>query len=172
MWQSLEGIRPAFEMSGPARALVHELKYRYVRAAAPEMTRHMAILRDETPFDVALAVPLHRTRHRQRGFNQAEELLNALEWPRPSGQLHRIRKTERQVGMDLGKRRSNVSGAFAYRGEPLDGLTVAIVDDVVTTGATANACAQVLHDHGARCVYAFAFTRKSHEPHAAGPIAD
>lgn len=170
--QSLDGVRASYEMSGPARELVHELKYRYVRAAAAEMARHMITLSDETHFDVALAVPLHPSRKRQRGFNQADELLRALDWPTAPGRLHRIRKTERQVGMDLGERRSNVSGAFAYRGEPLDGLTVAIVDDVVTTGATANACAQVLRDHGARYVYAFAFARKSYDPGAAARIHD
>lgn len=170
--QSLEGVRVAFEMAGPARELVHELKYRYVRAAAPVMARHMAALREDTPFDLALAVPLHPSRKRHRGFNQAEDLLKALEWPVAIGRLDRIRRTERQVGMDLGERRSNVSGAFAFQGEPLDGLTVAIVDDVVTTGATANACAQVLRDHGARHVYAFAFARKSYDPIATSPIND
>ncbi len=170
--QSLDGVRASCEMSGPARELVHELKYRYVRAAAPEMARHLGALRAETAFDVALAVPLHASRKRHRGFNQADEILRALDWPTAPGRLHRIRKTERQVGMDLGERRSNVSGAFAYRGEPLDGLNVAIVDDVVTTGATANACAQVLRDHGARRVYAFAFARKSYDPVATSPIND
>ncbi len=170
--QSLDGVRATFEMSGPARGLVHELKYRYVRAAAPVMAHHMRALSDETPFDIALAVPLHPSRYRHRGFNQAGEILHALEWPVAPGRLHRVRRTERQVGMDMSERRSNVAGAFAYRGDPLDGLTVAVIDDVVTTGATANTCAQVLRDHGARHVYALAFARKSYDPTTTFPIND
>ena len=171
--QALDGVRAVFEMAGPARAAIHELKYRYVRSVAREMARHMAALRDQTPLDFALAVPLHRSRKRERGFNQADDLVSALAWPRPDGLLERMKKTDRQVGLHPGKRRSNVAGAFAYRGQRLDGLTVGLVDDVVTTGATANACAEVLREHGARHVYAYAFARKSYDPaDPAAPIVD
>jgi len=160
--QALDGVRAAFEMEGAARKAVHELKYRFVRSLAPLMAEQMRKLQDAVAFDLALAVPLHRSRERERGFNQAALLLEHLGWPAAPGGLRRTRRTERQVGMHVGERRSNVLGAFAYEGAHLGGLTVAVVDDVVTTGATANECARVLREHGARRVYAFGFARASH----------
>jgi ComF family protein len=162
--QQLEGIRAAFEMDGAARNVVHALKYRGVRPFAQRMADHVTPLRQATPFDIAFAVPLHRSRLRSRGFNQSQLILDALEWPMGAGSLRRVRKTETQVGLREGERRSNVSGAFAYDGPALTGLTVAVLDDVVTTGATVNECAAVLREHGARAVYAFAFARASYNP--------
>jgi competence protein ComFC len=134
--QALDGVRAAFEMGGAARKAVHELKYRFVRSLAPLMAEHLKTLQDLVEFDVALPVPLHRSRERERGFNQSALLIEHLGWPAPTGTLRRTRKTERQVGMGLGERRSNVSGAFRFDGARLDGLTVAVVDDVITTGST------------------------------------
>ena len=82
--QALDGVRAAFEMEGAARKAVHELKYRFVRSLAPLMAGHMQTLREIVEFDVALEVPLHRSRERQRGFNQAALLLDQLGWPRPA----------------------------------------------------------------------------------------
>lgn len=169
---ALDGIRCAFEMEGVARRAVHELKYRYVRETATVMATHMASLRTGTPFDVALSVPLHPRRQRERGFNQAELLLDHLDWPRAPGGLRRSRKTDHQVGLDLGERRTNVRGAFVYEGPTLRGLTVAVIDDVVTTGATVNECAKVLKDHGARAVHAIGFARASYEAATGQPIRD
>jgi ComF family protein len=109
-------------------------------------------------------IPLHRARMKERGFNQSELLLHSAGWS-PAGEgLARIRKTERQVGRHLGERRMNMAGAFSYRGPRLDGLAVALVDDVVTTGATVAECAVVLKDAGARSVWALAFARASYHP--------
>ena len=161
-WDSVDGCVAAFEMVGVARRVVHALKYEYVTAVAPLMAAEMERLRaGPRPFDVAVAVPLHRSRQRRRGFNQAAEILCGLEWPTVPGRLVRARKTHQQVGLGHRDRRSNVSGAFGYFGERLEGLVVGLVDDVVTTGATANECARLLKDHGAREVVAVAFARAS-----------
>lgn len=168
---SLDGARAAFEMAGPARSAVHGLKYEGIEPLAPLLAAYIAPLREATPFDVAFAVPLHASRMRHRGFNQSTLLLEATAWPSGPGSLRRTRKTDQQVGMHLAERRGNVSGAFAYDGPPLNGLTVALLDDVITTGATANECAAVLREHGARAVYAFAFTRASYTP-GAQAVAD
>jgi ComF family protein len=170
--QGLDGVRAAFEMEGTPRRLVHALKYEYVRALAPLMAAHIAPLAAELHLDAAFPVPLHPSRQRERGFNQAEVLRRAAGLALATGELRRSRRTDRQVGMHLGERRSNVSGAFAYTGPRLDGLTVAIVDDVVTTGATVNECALVLREHGAARVYAIAFTRASYRPETTEPIED
>ncbi len=164
MVSRLDGVRAAFEMEGAARALVHALKYEGVRDAANRMAPLMSALAVSERADVAFAVPLHRSRHRRRGFNQSELLLSALGWNRGEGRLTRNRPTKTQVGMHLGERLSNVAGAFAYEGPKLAGLTVGLIDDVVTTGATATECAAVLREHGARRVVAFAFTRASYDP--------
>jgi ComF family protein len=171
-WQALDGVSAAFEMEGAARRAVHGLKYGRVRDLAPAMARHMAKLREVRPFDVAYAVPLHASRLRDRGFNQAEVLLRELDWPVGPGALQRVRRTGTQVGQGVRERRANVAGAFAYDGPALDGLTVALVDDVVTTGATADACAAALKAAGARAVVAIAFARASYDPASGRPPRD
>jgi ComF family protein len=165
-WDALDAGLAAFDMEGAARRAVHALKYRGVRALAPFMASRLAPLRDRLEFDAAMPVPLHRSRLKSRGFNQAEVLLAQLDWPRGPGRLRRIRKTATQVGMHLGERRSNVAGAFAYEGPSLTGLAIALVDDVITTGATGNECARVLRDHGAKSVVIVAFARANYEPTA------
>ena len=70
------------------------------------------------------------------------------------------------------ERRRNIADAFAYQGPTLDGATILLVDDVVTTGATVEACARVLKDHGARHVYVAAFARASYKPGSDAPIED
>lgn len=171
-WDALDGGVAAVDMDGAARRAIHGLKYRGFRMLAPAMASRMAPLSDARPFDVAFAVPLHRSRTRRRGFNQADLLLHLLGWPAPQGSLRRVRKTATQVGLRLGERRSNVAGAFAYDGPSLAGITVAVVDDVITTGATANECARVLRDHGAKSVVAVAFARANYEAAADGAISD
>ncbi len=171
-WASLDGVRAAFEMDGAARKIVHALKYRGVRSLAGRMAGAMEPLRESTPFDVALPVPLHRSRERHRGFNQAELILEELGWACAEGRLRRIRNTPHQVGRHQAERRSNVAGAFAYEGPSLAGLTVAVVDDVVTTGATVSECARVLRDHGARRIFAIAYARASFDPRSRQAIDD
>lgn len=163
-WKALDGGLGAYEMAGPARSLVHALKYGRVSAALGEMAPPMARLRDERPFDCCFPVPLHVSRERVRGFNQAERLVAALGWPSGEGRLIRRRRTKTQVGLEFHRRRANVSGAFAYDGPSLAGKRVALVDDVVTTGATADECARVLKDAGARQVVVLSFARASYRP--------
>ncbi|MGE0599487.1 MAG: double zinc ribbon domain-containing protein [Dehalococcoidia bacterium] len=167
----LAGIRAAFEMTGTARSLVHALKYRHYRAVAPTMGAFIAPLVDDLGVESFFAVPLHKSRMKERGFNQAELLMKHAGWP-PAPGLARARKTNRQVGQRLGERRSNVAGAFVYSGPRLDGRTVCLVDDVVTTGATALECARVLKDAGARAVWVVAFARASYRFGADEPIED
>lgn len=159
-------------MTGPARKLVHDLKYRYYRAIAPVMGRLLTEALPGLVFDACFVVPLHRSRLRERGFNQSELLLQNLPFPQASPGLARVRRTDRQVGQRLSERRTNVAGAFAYTGPSLDGLSVALIDDVVTTGATVHECALVLRDAGAREVSAVAFARASYDPAATAPIDD
>jgi predicted amidophosphoribosyltransferase len=161
-WRSLDGCLAAYEMSGPARALVHLAKYGRVRAAAALMAERVAGLREAAAVDFAVAAPLHPRRMRERGFNQAAVMLDAAGWPALDGLL-KLRNTRAQAGLRLQERARNVRDAFRYDGPPLDGLSVAVVDDVVTSGATADDCARALKEQGARRVVAVSFARTSYE---------
>ena len=100
--------------------------------------------------DILVPVPLHRYRQRERGFNQARQLAKHLELPVVNA-LVRTRNTSSQADLPASKRRANVRGAFVARAD-VEGLTIVLVDDVATTGATLNACAAVLLDAGAKQV--------------------
>ncbi len=160
-WSALDGVRAAFEMEGPARGVVHDLKYRGVRDLAGDMAAALRPIVEALRPDAVYAIPLHRRRRRSRGFNQSEAILTRLGAPPAPGRLERLRATASQVGLDVRARRRNVAGAFRYRGPDLEGATVAVLDDVVTTGATAHECARVLREHGAGRVYALAYARAS-----------
>jgi ComF family protein len=105
-----------------------------------------------------IPVPLHRTKRRQRGFNQAELIARAaLKLHSASGRLllfdnilERQRETESQIGLTSHQRRENLRGAFAVtHADPIQGRDVLLVDDVLTTGTTAAECARVLLRAGA-----------------------
>ena len=111
-------------------------------------------------------VPLSAKRERQRGFNQSERLAAALSahWGVPvwNSVLTRTRHTETQTRLTPGDRLRNVSGAFSAPSSArnvLRGAHVVVIDDVVTTAATLNACAAALCDGGARIVSFVTFGR-------------
>ncbi len=157
------------------RDVIHALKYDGRRSIAPRLSALMArygsdVLRDA---DLAIPVPLHRRRQRQRGFNQADDLARALGLP-VARVLRRVRATQPQVELPAEKRRDNVRDAFAIArarwsttGRNLSTVTgrvVVLVDDVATTGATLDACAQVLKIAGAKEVRALTAARVAHAP--------
>lgn len=158
-WESIDDCRAAFDMDGLPRKLVHALKYVGTRETAPVMGRLMARAADSLAFDCAVAVPLHPSRMRERGFNQAELLLRTLDWPGLPGELRRVRKTGHQVGQGQSNRRLQVMEAFRYEGTSLSGQRIVLVDDVVTSGATARECALELKAAGAKSVHVVAFAR-------------
>ena len=155
---------------GAAGAIVHALKYHGWTAVAPGMAQRMARL--SWPIDVVeeratlVPVPLARVRLRERGYNQSDVLARALgeRWRLPvqSDALERTRSTRTQTRLTPEQRRHNVSGAFRAVGaarRALRGAHVVLVDDVVTTAATLNACASALCEGGARIVSYVTFGR-------------
>ena len=156
--------------TGTGGAIVHALKYGGWPAVAEPMARRMARLAfptDVTAERTALVpLPLSRTRERERGYNQAEQLATALapHWHLPVWRtvLHRTRETQSQVRLTPSERASNVSRAFATSAEAgrlLPGAHVVLVDDVITTAASLNAAAKALTDGGARIISYITFGR-------------
>ena len=141
---------------GRLRQLVHLYKYGKMEPLAATFGPMLArALPRETSFDLIVPMPLHWLKKYQRGFNQAELLANeiAVRWGAPVVNAVRRRKyTSTQAGLTNAKRRLNVAGAFAipkrFR-KRLDGKHVLLTDDVMTTGATAGACARALKRAGA-----------------------
>jgi predicted amidophosphoribosyltransferase len=115
-----------------------------------------------TPVFVA-PVPMHPTRLRERGFHPAGELARAvavaLDTRVDRRALRQLRATASQTGLDRRARRRNVEGAFAARAGLRGVACVALVDDVVTTGATLGACARALRRAGVRRVVAVCAAR-------------
>jgi len=110
-----------------------------------------------------LVVPLHGSRLRQRGYNQALELARplarALGVPLRIGALRRVRPTQAQTELDARARRRNVRGAFALVAGAALPAHVAVLDDVMTTGATLAECVRVLKRAGVQTVDAWALAR-------------
>lgn len=141
---------------GPATTVARGLKYRGWRHLAVVCAEPMAAALDARGARVELLVPvpLHSTRERERGFNQAEALANRLAplVDRPvESALVRIRPTASQVGLGRERRRANLRGAFSTR-RRLHGDAVGLVDDVATSGATLSAAAEALLEGGAGSV--------------------
>jgi ComF family protein len=157
-----ESARAPLRYEGVGKEIVHALKYRgYTRVverlAAPLM---LGVLEPTDRFDAVVPVPLHRSRLRRRGFNQADLLARgvAAKMNAPvSATLQVVRRTRDQVELSATERRANVSGAFRARGRVLG--RILLIDDVFTTGATMSACAETLVRAGAREVRALSLCR-------------
>lgn len=150
------------------RDLVLALKYGRLFAAAPAMARLMApVVRAKVDGPAVLVpVPLHRWRLLGRRFNQSQLLAQALVRqtgiPLLATGLERIKSTPTQGGLNRSGRFRNVHAAFSVKNNKIkevEGKTIVLVDDVLTTGATAGACAEALKKAGARRVVVAAFAR-------------
>ncbi len=160
--------RAVAEYDGTASALVHRLKYGDRLELARALGRMMAraggeLLREA---DVIVPVPLHRWRLWRRRFNQAMALARVVSAqsgvPCDPFLLARVKHTRRQVGLTKAQRQENLQGAFRVPADAkarLRGKRVLLIDDVLTTGSTANAAARALLRGGAAAVDALAFAR-------------
>lgn len=145
--------RSAFVYEGWPAESVRLVKYHAEPARAEYLAGHMApLLSHFGPVDGLLAVPLHPSRERQRGYNQsalvARHLAAVTGVPVVEG-IQRVRKTGSQTRLSGAERRANVVGAFALdpTWSPRPGGRFVLIDDVRTTGSTLNACADVLRPY-------------------------
>jgi ComF family protein len=146
------------------RDLIHLLKYEHVRPAGDFLARLLgeAILKLKITGPVLVVpVPLYRSKRRQRRFNQAE-VIARLAFKRLRGAdiefvgdvLKRVRPTQSQIGLTRPQRRENVRGTFqVVHQSKVRNRSILLVDDVLTTGTTANECARVLRKAQAEKVY-------------------
>lgn len=136
-------------------AVIHAIKYRGHQRLAAALGERMIDLLDPLP-DLIVPVPIHRARRRERGYNQAELLAKGLSQASGIPWLPVVRRTVNtpsQTSLTDAGRRTNVHSAFTIDpAHDVRGLRLAVLDDIFTTGATMNACAEVLIDAGARRV--------------------
>lgn len=151
----LDRIRSAVAYDELPRSIALRLKYGRKVALARTMARYMAPLRGDWADDTLIVpVPLHRWRLWGRGFNQsglvARELSRRWRIPMEGFLLRRLKRTRPLKGLNHTQRRNAVSGAFAVSDrDRVRGKTIVLIDDVLTSGSTAEACARVLHRAGA-----------------------
>ena len=160
--------RAGFLYEGPIRDLIHSFKYnqqtqlRYPLALLT-LEGLGGFVTDHAPH-LIVPVPLHSSRLRQRGFNQAvllgRTISRHLSLPILPDALIRTRRTEPQIELSSAERRVNVKGAFAVgRADSVAGKRILLLDDVMTTGSTMDECAKELKKAGAEAVIAAAIAR-------------
>jgi ComF family protein len=165
---------------GALRDLLHIFKYQGVRSAAPLLGRLLGRAVEtagiEGPF-LVVSVPLTAVKRRSRGFNQAEEIARrfcasasssglraAAGIQLDSALLVRNRETVSQTGLTRPQRQANLRGAFVVKNpEKLRGKRVLLVDDVMTTGATAGECVRIMMKSGAKEVFVATVARATRD---------
>jgi ComF family protein len=154
---------------GTLRGIVHAFKYEGCRSLSVGLGVRLRESAADllAAADIVVPVPLHRSRRRTRGYNQARELAGQLGVPVVEA-LRRVRATPSQTDLPADARHDNVRDAFALRrwlaAPTLPGLRIVVVDDVSTTGATIEACAAVLRAAGAADVSAVTAARVVSRP--------
>jgi len=149
---------------GVLRELIHLFKYGRMQPLSKTLSAHLlSALPLDQGFDVVVPMPLHWRRQWQRGFNQSGLLARAVAMRRGLEVAHAVRRTRAtatQAGLSHAGRRANVARAFRVRKpRAIEGRRVLLVDDVITTGATASACAAALKRAGAKSVTVLALAR-------------
>ena len=148
---AFDSARAAFSYSFPVDALIQALKYQGNLALAPILAATL-LSEADVPLDYLIPVPLSAVRLRERGFNQALEIAKIIS--RESGvsllmdSCGRILDTPPQAGLPWKERAKNIRGAFICNTD-LRGKKVALIDDVMTTGATLNELAKAVRKRGA-----------------------
>lgn len=149
---AFSGVSALYRYDFPVDRLIHALKYGHQLALADWFGARLAGIFAGCSFTAVVPLPLHPQRLRERGFNQSAEIGRALarhlQLPLARDLLQRQRATASQAGLDRPARQRNVRGAFACSAD-CAGQRLLLVDDVLTSGATADEAAHSLIDRGA-----------------------
>lgn len=169
--EALEFVFVLAPFDEPHRMLIHIFKYDGVVSAGRFLGRKLgeAVERNYVfkKFNLLVPVPLHRKRHQKRGYNQAEIIAKYISEvsgiPYSVDVVSRIRATQSQTKLSRSERVQNVAGAFeVVKPDAVAGKCIAIVDDVVTTGATTSEIARTLLSANASGVCAICISRPNH----------
>lgn len=157
-------IRSPFAHDHKARTLVHLFKYGGLSSVAEPAARSMCAFVEPGELDLIVPVPLHPSRQRSRGYNQAallaREISRRTHVPLDERAARRTRRTRPLAeSMSRAERQAIVRGAFSATGSRVEGARILLIDDVATTGATLSACAEALHAAGAASVAGLTLTR-------------
>lgn len=162
-----DGIRSPFRFDGAIRQAIHELKYRNLRAIARPLAELLQqyLITNPIPAEILVPVPLHRKRLRERGYNQsdllAQELSQLTNLPTIGDCLIRQRYALPQARTsNVEERKSNIDGAFTCLDGRLRDKRVLLIDDVATSGATLDACAEAIKAAGASSVWGLVMARE------------
>lgn len=162
---SLDWLRSAVNYHGRGGHVVRSLKFRRLTGLASTMSEAIAeLLQAAPPHDLIVPVPIHWSRMALRGFNQADQIAENAGSARIKPEvLVRHRRTRAQAKLTLKLRRQNLVDAL--RSTELNGERIMLVDDVVTSGATLEACAHEFKRRGASWVGAVTYARQSFDLH-------
>jgi ComF family protein len=167
-WQAdIDGIRSPFQFEGVIREAILQLKYRNLRALSETLAELLGdyLTAHPLPGEVLVPVPIHPKRLIERGYNQSSLLVQKL------GKLVRLPVVDKSLirqrhalpqtqTKTVAERRNNVAGAFTCRDQRLKGRQILLIDDVATSGATLNACAEALKAAGATSVWGLTLARE------------
>jgi competence protein ComFC len=163
----LSGVLTTGKHAGILENAVQALKYHEALHLAPLLAQRMVFaLENQTwRFDTIIPTPLSSLRMKERGYNQAKEISQALAQQlnieHQAEALQKIRHTQSQVGLGRAERLENVKEAFSADSSLITGKTLLLVDDVRTTGSTLSECAQAALQAGAKAIYAITVTAAS-----------
>jgi len=153
---NFSGVHALYRYAFPVDRMIQALKYQHRQPLAAWFGQRLAAIIPLGAYDRILPLPLHPARLRERGFNQAMEIARPLSSRLgiriDFASLKRNRATPAQAGLPLKDRHGNVRGAFECSTD-LSGARILMVDDVLTSGASADECARVLRLHGAASVH-------------------
>jgi ComF family protein len=162
---SIEKIRSVALFDGVLREAIHRFKYERLSSLAEPFGAMLADYwrAEQLAADWLIPVPLHPSRERDRGYNQSEllarQLSRRMNVPISRRGLRRTRATAVQMTLNAAERHANVAGAFACHEPRVRGACIVIIDDVCTTGATLEACAQAVLKAGAASVMGLTLAR-------------